>query len=237
MTEQEWLECTDPQKMLDYLHEHGATKPKSGQRRFRLFACACCRYVWHLLPEAAKEAVSAAEAYADGKINNTQRKAAFAKLQAIYQAVTFADRPDPLEQATTGMAVWAVHAPHLHQIASQTAKQACVVAERELSGGRLVPFGEASQNVQRYQASMLRDIFGNPFRPVFIDPAWLTWHDSLIVSMAQKMYESRDFADMPVLADALEEAGCTDQDILGYCRSGGEHVCGCWVVDLVLGKS
>jgi hypothetical protein len=55
--------------------------------------------------------------------------------------------------------------------------------------------------------------------------------------MASRMYESRDFADMPVLADGLEESGCTDPDILGHCRSGGEHVRGCWVVDLVLGKT
>jgi hypothetical protein len=84
---------------------------------------------------------------------------------------------------------------------------------------------------------LLHDIFGNPFRPVSLNPAWLTWHDGLIVSMARQMYESRDFTDLPVLADALEDAGCTSQDILGHCRSGGEHVRGCWVVDLVLGKS
>jgi hypothetical protein len=87
------------------------------------------------------------------------------------------------------------------------------------------------------QTNLLRCILGNPFRPVTIDPGWLTWHDGLLVSMARQMYESRDFTDMPILADALEEAGCTDQDILGHCRSGREHVRGCWVVDLVLGKS
>jgi hypothetical protein len=84
--------------------------------------------------------------------------------------------------------------------------------------------------------AILRDVFGNPFRPITINTAWLTWHDGLLVSMAQKLYESRDFSDMPVLADALEEAGCQDQDILGHCRSGGEHVRGCWVVDILLGK-
>jgi hypothetical protein len=64
----------------------------------------------------------------------------------------------------------------------------------------------------------------------------LTWHDGLLVSMARQMYESRDFTDMPVLADALEEAGCTDADILAHCRQSSEHVRGCWVVDLLLGK-
>jgi hypothetical protein len=55
--------------------------------------------------------------------------------------------------------------------------------------------------------------------------------------MAQKMYESRDFGDLAVLADALEEAGCQDQDVLSHFRSGGEHARGCWVVDLLLGRS
>jgi hypothetical protein len=75
-----------------------------------------------------------------------------------------------------------------------------------------------------------------PFRLISFDPSWLTWHDGLLVSMAQKMYDSRDFTDMPVLADALEEAGCTNQDILRHCREPGEHVRGCWIVDLLLGK-
>jgi hypothetical protein len=70
-----------------------------------------------------------------------------------------------------------------------------------------------------------------------IEPSWVTWHGGLIVSMALQMYVRRDFIDMPILADALEEAGCIDQEILAHCRTGGEHVRGCWVVDLVLGKS
>jgi hypothetical protein len=100
---------------------------------------------------------------------------------------------------------------------------------------------EKKRGFKRDQASILvglvRDIFGPlPFRPITINPAWLTWHGGLLVSMAQRMYDSRDFSDMPVLADAVEEAACQDQDILGHCRSGGEHVRGCWVVDLLLGK-
>jgi len=88
------------------------------------------------------------------------------------------------------------------------------------------------------QSDVLRCIFGPlPFRPVALAPSWRTWHGGLPVSMARRMYGSRDFGDLPVLADALEEAGCQDQDILGHCRSGGEHVRGCWVIDLLLGKS
>ena len=82
-------------------------------------------------------------------------------------------------------------------------------------------------------ANIVRDIFGNPFRSVSFDPAWRT---STVVALAQQMYDSRDFSAMPILGDALQDAGCDHADILDHCRSAGSHVRGCWVVDLVLGK-
>jgi hypothetical protein len=75
------------------------------------------------------------------------------------------------------------------------------------------------------------------FRPVFADPTWLTWQNGTIPKLAQAIYQERAFDGLLVLADALEDAGCTYQDILNHCRSGGEHVRGCWVLDLLLGKS
>jgi hypothetical protein len=83
---------------------------------------------------------------------------------------------------------------------------------------------------------LLRCVFGNPFRSATLPSPCYTWHGSLLVSMAQRMYDARDFADMPILADALEEAGCTNADILNHSRQPGEHVRGCWVADLLLGK-
>jgi hypothetical protein len=81
--------------------------------------------------------------------------------------------------------------------------------------------------------SHVREQFGNPFRPVTFSPEWRT---GTAVSLARQMYESRDFSAMPILADALQDAVCDDEDILAHCRSEGAHVRGCWVVDLVLGK-
>jgi len=75
--------------------------------------------------------------------------------------------------------------------------------------------------------------FGNPFRPVAFSPEWRT---STAVALATQMHESRDFGAMPILADALQDAGCDNDDILNHCRGDGPHVRGCWVVDLVLGK-
>ena len=84
-----------------------------------------------------------------------------------------------------------------------------------------------------HSRQLLSCIFGNPFRPTSFNPSWRT---STAVAIAKGMYDSRDFAPMPVLADALQDAGCADERILDHCRGPGPHVKGCWVVDLVLGK-
>jgi hypothetical protein len=95
---------------------------------------------------------------------------------------------------------------------------------------------EADPAEEIAQAHLGRDLLGNPFRPATIDPAWLSWNGETVVRLARMIYEELVFADLPVLADALEEAGCTDTAMLDHCRSGGEHVRGCWVIDLLLGK-
>jgi hypothetical protein len=87
-----------------------------------------------------------------------------------------------------------------------------------------------------HQTAILRDIFGNPFRPVSITPAWLMRNDGTAPKLAQAIYDERAFDRLPILADVLEEAGCTNADILNHCRQPSEHVRGCWVIDLILGK-
>jgi hypothetical protein len=84
----------------------------------------------------------------------------------------------------------------------------------------------------------LHDLFGAlPFRPVILEAAWLTWQGGMVPKIAQAIYNDRRFDHLPILADALEEAGCTDADILNHCRQPGEHVRGCWVLDLLLSRS
>jgi hypothetical protein len=88
------------------------------------------------------------------------------------------------------------------------------------------------------QVALLRDIVGLLlFRPVTIAPAWATWNDATVVKLAQGIYDDRAFDRLPILADALDEAGCDNTDILAHCRRPGPHVRGCWVVDLLLGKA
>jgi hypothetical protein len=82
-------------------------------------------------------------------------------------------------------------------------------------------------------AGLLRDLFGNPFRPVTIDPTGLTPN---VVMLARSFYHDRNFAGLPILADALEESGCTSPDLLDHLRGPGPHVLGCWALDTVLNK-
>src|SRR5262249_42955897 len=95
-------------------------------------------------------------------------------------------------------------------------------------GFRVRGYSKAVAAEQRQQIDLLRDVLGNPFRPVALDPSWLT---AAVQAVAQVIYEERQFSDLPVLADALEEAGCDNRDLLDHCRSAGPHVRGCWVVD------
>jgi len=87
------------------------------------------------------------------------------------------------------------------------------------------------------QVPLIHCIFGNPFCPVCIDPAWLAWNNGTAVKIAQSIYDDRAFDRLPIMADALEDAGCQDADILGHCRHSGQHVRGCWVVDLLTGRT
>jgi len=121
---------------------------------------------------------------------------------------------------------------------------ACMAAARDSANGAIVTvrattgllfgFSAHAQPRLRELSALVRDICGNPFQAVTFDPAWRT---ATVVALAAGIYAERTFNSLPILADALEEAGCINADLLNHCRQPGEHVRGCWAVDLVLGKS
>jgi hypothetical protein len=211
------------------------------ERKFRLFACACCRRIWPLLtaPESRK-AVELSEALADGRVRDGRRAVAseaatlIARRERSSAAIAAEEASKRLLRPfrkTPSVAEWASDtAYHAAEAAYAGAYDAAGTNDRAAFNG-----GNRAQAAElRAQAALLRDIFGNPFRPVAFDPAWLT---SDVLALARGMYESRDFSAMPILADALQDAGCDNDDVLGHCRGPGPHVRGCRVVDMILGKS
>jgi hypothetical protein len=194
MTEQEWLQATDPQKMLDFL------KGRASDRKLRLFAVACCRLVWHRVDDwGSWNAVESAELFADGQIRFEEMTAAAAEAwHELAQKVCLSEAGRAASTAALYAGGWAMLAP---------------------------------ERVK--QAAVLRDIVGNPFQPIALATAWKQWQGGLVVALAQSVYEERAFDHLPILADALEEAGCDNQDILGHLRGPGPHTRGCWAVDLV----
>ncbi len=95
-------------------------------------------------------------------------------------------------------------------------------------------YRDVSNSETAYQANALREIFGNPFRAVTLDQAWLT---SDVLALTRGIYEEKAFDRMPILADALQDAGCTNEAVFLHCRDTSiTHIRGCWVLDLLLGK-
>ena len=225
VTEAEWLANDDLWAMLTHL---GA---KRTERKVRLFAVACCRRVWRHLDAEHRLAVEVAERVADGLADEDERS-------AVAYLVDGADaelNPEDLESPR-----------HLAEVAASWAIQSDQSAEDE---GTIDPDSECCATLTAQSAAqatrwkkreatlqgeLFRDIFGNPFRK--LPKLKKTWLTETVVSLAAGIYAERAFDRMPILADALEDAGCDHADILNHCRGDGPHVRGCWVVDLILGK-
>jgi hypothetical protein len=205
MTEQEWLECTEPQKMVEFL------RGKASERKLRLLACACFRAMCHLLPyQDLVDVITVEELYADGAIGKDDASEARIKASTAMYQVPY-KKPNSKTARITAENIVYLASDHW---------QLAVYQAAALAGNSCVIY----------------EIFGNPFRSVSVDMSWLAWHSGTVSKIAQAIYDDRALDGMPILADALEDAGCTNADILNHCRQSREHVRGCWVVDLILGK-
>ena len=241
MTQTEWLGCNDSVPMVNFL------EGKMSERKLRLFTCACCRRVEHLLRyPRSKRALQIAEQFAEGAVSAEERqrasrsaksalyafrvphngmsRAADAVCSALQQSALHAarDTPGTVAGAVADNAVWKNFPPRCQDARDQAFSAAWHKAAA----------AEMSELIV-----LLRDIVGDPWGAVSIKPSWLHWKDGCVGKIAQTIYEEQAFERLPILADALEEAGCDDADILTHCRSAGRHVLGCWVLDLLLGKS
>lgn len=213
MTATEWLTCTDPLLMLEFL------RGKASTRRLRHFAVAGFRRVPdHGRSGEWERAIEIGERLADGlaspaELPRLDPKGFMWDAPLEVRMLQFLVGPDPVRaavQAVTWAAGW----------------------KRFFTGNDVYRRPEELP----LHADLLRDVFGNPFQVLQVDACWLTWNDGTVVKLAQAIYDERMFDQLPVLGDALEDAGCTIADILDHCRHPELHIRGCWVLDLLLDK-
>jgi hypothetical protein len=242
-TQAEWLAGTDPQLLLECIHG------RVDDRKLRLFAAACCRRIWGLLPnDRSRRAVRVCERYADGEAGDEELHRAYAPSAWLEDtvvppwAVTVAAEAAAANAAYPDAAAAAVRASlwALDAVAG-TAADAVADPPASLNRGRsddrwFLAFQAAKTAEKAAQCRALRCIVGNPFRPVRVRESWLTWHDGAVGKLARALHEGGRFRELGVLADALEEADCAEPALLAHCREPGPHYRGCWVVDLLRGK-
>ena len=211
MTEQEWLEGADPAPMLEFL------RGKASDRKLRLFAVACCRMIApQVKAEGFHRLMDIAEQCADQRVPLTIIGDA---VNLLYQQTHSADEDKERR---------------IYRAAREIASPVLGVREIVELMQAIWWFSEQSgAAIHGFECSALRDVGGNPFRPATLVSAWQT---ATVQAHAQAIYDARAFDRLPILSDALEDAGCDNADILTHCRQLAEHVRGCFVVDLLLDK-
>ncbi|QJW96618.1 hypothetical protein FTUN_4175 [Frigoriglobus tundricola] len=225
MDSESWEQSRNLQKMIR------SVDPRQCDRKLRLFAVACCRRVWDLITDpAAKRLVELTEQFADGAID---REA----LRNVWSGAPDYPRADGAakQAAAFGCASWEAAADSYTRAAHDAEAAVAEAIDEPDSPEVGLRKYELRGRERAAQLDLLREVLRNPFRSVSFSP---TWRTETAVLLARQMYESRDFSAMPILADALQDAGCDHTLVLDHCRDPGQiHVRGCWVVDLVLGKS
>jgi len=129
--------------------------------------------------------------------------------------------------------------PSLAARTAQVASWACSVAGQRACWNSfdVGPLDAHPESEEACQSALLRDLLGDGTRTPDLHPDWLRWRDGLVVELARTFYEERRFADLPILGDALQDAGCDHPEILEHCRPGRGHVRGCWLLDAILGRN
>jgi hypothetical protein len=217
MTEAEWLACDDHSAMLAFL----GTKGAHGFRKYRLLLVAYCRTFLPALlkDERTRLVVDVAEAYSEGAASKAELERA---KQAALKAVKGRPQLDSAVRSVT------------HGLVK---RQAVEFPDFCLRPWRATSSNYPTRAQRRQLGRLIRDMFGNPFHPLLPLPAAvLAWNDGTVRRIAEGIYEERAFDRLPILADALLDAGCDGEALIQHCRGDGPHVRGCWAVDLILGK-
>jgi hypothetical protein len=206
--------------MLTFLLGRG----KATDRKVRLFGCACCRLIWDLFPDPRnRDMVLAIEDHPDGSFSDPD----------LDEAISASSLRE--YELSSNPVYWVAKYLGRGFYKMTAGTSALTVA---LKAAATIPEGLAREAHMAEQADRLRDIFGPlPFRPVTVHPDVLAWNDRLVPRLAQAIYEERRWGDIPLLADALLDAGCDNEDMLSHAREqGAVHTRGCWLLDLLLGR-
>jgi hypothetical protein len=236
MDENTWLTGTDPVVLLNDLYPmRGLHSTQPQARKCRMYFLACARRAWSVLPPVCRTLVELAERFVDTPLGGDD---VWKESRAIAERLMNSDG-DPADLAIATLAL-----TELDVVASEepTPKPAAQPLPPELWRGVAslvyLPFEDTTPSFgwvpqSLHSLRLLREVYGNPCRLTPFSPEWRTDTACLL---ARQMYEVRNFSAMPILADALQDAGCEDDEVLNHCRNPQEHVRGCWVVDLVLDR-
>jgi hypothetical protein len=236
---EEWLSSPDPGRLLELLGDRLTLE------RARMFAVGYCWLRAATFAPQAAELLELLEAIAFGTEPDSRLPEIRARLANQTWAGVALIRQAVIQEWRPPQPVWYMTRLQHLQNAVRELDRSAAIAHAASHAGPPPPdvhvnhpwharFQSAFFEYIRPRADLMRCVFGNPFRPAAFDPMWRT---STVVSMARGMYDSRDFSAMPILADALQDAGCDSDDILAHCRGDSPHVRGCWIVDLCLDKS
>ncbi len=232
MDERSWRECNEPQKMLEFL------RGRASDRKLRLFAVGCCRRVWLQLDGASlPEAIKVAERFADGEVSRAERQLFHSQLgarggySALWAAncLEFAVLDDEAEIAADHALSHALKFAYLRVCHEASVEETYTAVANRATAAHDAE-GPALSN-------LVREVFGNSLCLATIPSAVLAWNDGTITRIANAIYQEHSFEELGILADALLEAGCTDEEIQRHCRVEGPHVRGCWVLDALTGRS
>ncbi|QEL13160.1 hypothetical protein [Limnoglobus roseus] len=223
MTEEEWLRGQSPEPLIEKIEQLHLS------RKISLLGLAFCARLASLVTDSRHRNVFlGAEDYFEGIITTEQFDRLLKPVIAMWAQEGFRTA-DSIENCLTAAARHALQDGNAIYLARFVAMAKGLEAGPEDS----VECQRGISTEETALCELIRDIFGNPFRPVAIDSAWLT---PTTVAIAEGIYAEKAFDRLPILADALQDAGCENADILTHLRSDGPHVKGCWALDLVLGK-
>jgi hypothetical protein len=232
VTEAEWRAATDPQKMLNFL------RGRASERKLRLFAVACCRHVWPLLrDQRSRTSVEISERFADGNVGETAMVGAGKDANRVWALAV--DGLNDFSDAETDAAEAAEYVAWSEEEAYSAAVN---VARILISAARFLDSQAAQKSTECH---LLQDIFrGEITASSTVRQNWLLSNDGAVRKLSKFAYAKRalpqgslDSTSLALLADALEDTGCTDADLLGHLRGPGPHVRGCWALDLVTGRT